>query len=312
MGFMWLVGRAAAMPNEVATSSEDVVFAFESLCSMVTTMREELHCMSHQMESIAAATFWQPCPSGYGWYDGSGMWFPWQSQSCTEPVATTSGEPELKQQVDTAAACIKDSLAERFKLSGPASRTLSVALGHRSVRNAFVIAGKKDTLRTIGYIGKAADAFRHLWSGRPTCSVAIASIVQDALDFTRQEVVERAQQHVAASTEPVASGTAGNEDTPIASYVSSNVGTCSLNRGLRFSLDFLGELRGDDEEEQDEVSGSEGADTSDDIASAEDNVGSASVIEFLTIDDRISARNAARKAHDAIYDASYEPPGLFE
>ena len=75
-----------------------------------------------------------------------------------------SFDSNFKLQVDTASALLKDLTARKFDLDGSATRTLSVALGHRDVRHFFADSNANETLKAAGFISKASDSFRHLWS----------------------------------------------------------------------------------------------------------------------------------------------------
>ena len=78
--------------------------------------------------------------------------------------------------------------------------------------------------------------------------------------------------------------------------------------GLSFTfLDISTDLRTEVEDHDDDNDDDENA-SSDSV----DHIFTASVVKCTTIDEIIDARNAARRAQQDIYDATFEPPGLFD
>ena len=91
-----------------------------------------------------------------------------------------SSRMHFKLHLDAAAAQLKDDLCWSFGLEGNAARTLGVAASHFSVRDHFRRHAPQ-TWREIGYISRASDAFRYLWSSHLDPSLAVQQIVRDRL-----------------------------------------------------------------------------------------------------------------------------------
>ena len=92
-------GRAV----QTEASQADIVFAFESVCNMLQTLKEDVGELSLKVDQM---TPWYLCPSGWGWFDHTFLWFPWNSGDWPA-AAWAAGSPadaSFKLQVDTAAA----------------------------------------------------------------------------------------------------------------------------------------------------------------------------------------------------------------
>ena len=64
----------AGLTQHTSLERDDVVYAFETVCQMMGFLRADVQHISEQMDSLVVS--W-PCASGWGWFDQSELWHPY-------------------------------------------------------------------------------------------------------------------------------------------------------------------------------------------------------------------------------------------